>query len=82
MYARANFSPLVSNAFVKGLEIPPGLFTPEPTLGLDFENRARQHWCEEPWLDRLAQHLTAEGVDYNLSDSQLPIEEMKKYKKR
>ncbi len=58
----------------------PGLFTLEPALGLDFENRAKQHWCEESWLNRLAEHLMAEGVDYNLSDSQLPIEEMKKYK--
>ncbi len=80
MYSRADFSPLVSNAFVQGLEIPRGLFTPEPVLGLEFEHQARQHWSEEPWLDRLADRLTALGVDYNLSDSQIPIEEMNKYK--
>jgi beta-galactosidase len=80
LHSRADFSPLVSNAFVRGLDIPTGFFAPDPVLGLEFEHRARQHWCEEPWLDQLADRLTALGMDYNFSDSQLPFEEMMKYK--
>lgn len=79
MFSRIDFSPLVSNAFVNGLNIPPALFRPEPYSGMKFEGQSRQHWCEEPWLDSIADHFTQLGVDYNISDTQLPYEEMTKY---
>ena len=79
MYSRADLSPMVSNAFVKGLEAPRSLFAPESGTGPAFLQEAVKHWGEDGWIDGIARHLTSRGVDYNISDSQLPLEEMQKY---
>jgi beta-galactosidase len=70
-YRAANSTLNYGNADL--LRLPAALFEQEPDLGLSGIAEAVQ------WLDQLTSSLGAAGVDYDLSNTHLPLEHLRRY---
>ena len=79
LYSKMDLNPFCSNTFVRGFELPAMLFKPDTDLGFKYMDGDFSHWAAEPWIDGITERLLEKNIDFNYSDTHLPLEKMVRY---
>ena len=74
-----DFAPLDVNTFAPGFNLPSELFSIGNIFGFEHFDEDNSHWASEYWIENTIRELSRLQIDFNISDTHLPVQKMLSY---
>lgn len=74
-----DFASLDANTFTPAFNLPPALFAVDNRFDFQHFDEDSSHWASEFWIEHTISVLEDLHIDFNISDSHLPYEDLLSY---